>query len=222
MIIALDGPSASGKGVIGQRIADRLNFAHLDTGLLFRAIAQQALIRSIGPENKEEIIDIAKDIHEYSLQNPDLRTEEVGKMASRLSVIAELRDILNQYQRQFGMNPPNNKMGAILDGRDIGTVIFPDADCKIFITAQVETRALRRHNQLLLSGQKSIFSDVLRDLTERDARDMQRVIAPLLPASDALQIDTTDLSIEHALEKIFSFIAHKRKHLINESVLEAL
>lgn len=222
MIIALDGPTASGKGIIGSRIAERLGFAYLDTGLLFRAIAHQVVIQQIDPADHSTIIQIAKKIGDYSLSDAQLRTEEVGNMASLLAGISEVRDILTQYERDFGNNPPYPYKGAVLDGRDIGTIIFPEADCKIFITAHVETRALRRHNQLIQSEQKSIYSEVLRDLKARDERDMQRVVAPLMPAPDALYIDTTDLSIDLALEKIFSFITRKREFLFHDEMREAV
>ncbi|MDP1974572.1 MAG: (d)CMP kinase [Alphaproteobacteria bacterium] len=222
MIIALDGPSASGKGIIGSRIAERLCFAYLDTGLLFRAIAYQVICQQVNPEDRSAIIQIAKKIANYSLGDPQLRTEEVGNIASLLACIPEVRDILVQYERDFGNNPPSPYKGAVLDGRDIGTIIFPEADCKIFVTAHVETRALRRHNQLIQSEQKSIYSEILRDLKARDERDMQRIVAPLMPASDALYIDTTDLSIDLALEKIFSFITRKREYLIHDEMREAV
>lgn len=222
MIIALDGPTASGKGIIGSRIAERLGFAYLDTGLLFRAIAYQVIVQHVDFADRPAIIQIAQKIETYALEKPQLRTEEVGNVASLIASIPEVRDIMVQYERDFGNNPPYPYKGAVLDGRDIGTIIFPDADCKIFITAHVETRALRRHNQLIQGAQKSIYSEILRDLKARDERDMQRRVAPLMPAPDALYIDTTDLSIELALEKIFSFITRKREFLLHDEMREAV
>lgn len=207
MIIALDGPSASGKGIIGKRLAEELGLAYLDTGLLFRAVAYIAVQQDIAVEDASKLAEIAKTLQPADLELLELRSEEVGQMASVISQIPELREAIKGYERDFGRIPPCGKKGAVLDGRDIGTVIFPEADFKIFVTADLETRALRRHNQLLELGQKSIYDEVLSEMRVRDMRDQNRKVAPLVPADDALVVDTTNLTIEKALEKIHSSMA---------------
>lgn len=207
MIIALDGPSASGKGVIGQRLAEELNLAYLDTGLLFRAVAYKAMQEKVATDDAGAMAEIASELTSEDLDTPALRSEEVGQCASVVSQLPELREAITKYERHFGKNPPEDKEGTILDGRDIGTVIFPEADFKVFVTADVETRALRRHNQLIELGQESIYDEVLSEMRVRDTRDQSRTVAPLVPADDALVVDTTNLTIEKALEKIHSSLA---------------
>lgn len=207
MIIALDGPSGAGKGTIGERLAEELNLAYLDTGLLFRAVAYQAIEKIIPCDDEEALAEIAGALTESDLQAPELRSEEIGQMASIISQLPSLREAIMKYERQFGKYPPEGKEGAVLDGRDIGTIIFPEADFKVFVTADVETRALRRHNQLLELGQQSIYDEVLSEMRVRDMRDQSRPVAPLVPADDALVVDTTNLTIEKALEKIHSSLA---------------
>jgi cytidylate kinase len=208
VIIALDGPSAAGKGAIGQIIAKKLDYAYLDTGLLFRAVAHKSVKASVPLDAPARLADLAATISPYDLENPELRSEQIGQIASLISTFPDVRQAITAYEHEFGNHPPEGKKGALLDGRDIGTIIFPEAKIKIFITADTETRARRRHNQLLEMGQKSIYDVVLSDMRARDQRDQTRNVAPLVPAEDAFIVDTTNLTIEEAVEKILSYIAH--------------
>jgi CMP/dCMP kinase len=210
MIIAIDGPSASGKGVIGRQLAEHFELAYLDTGLLFRAIGHDLITRNVDISDEKEALKSANKLLDYDYENQELRTEKVGRHASIVSTYAEVRDAVLSFERNYGKSPPKNKKGAVLDGRDIGTVVFPDAYCKIFVTADLETRAKRRYEQLIESELKCIYEDVLQDLRDRDARDQNRKIAPLLPAKDAHIVDTTLLTVEEAIERIVNLIKVKQ------------
>lgn len=193
MIIAIDGPAGAGKGTLGKRLAADLGFAHLDTGLLYRAVGAKLLAAGIIEPTDAEATAAARTLTPADLENPQsLRSETVGNAASKVAAIQGVRDALFAFQREFATKPPGGAAGAILDGRDIGTVICPDADLKLYLTASIEARARRRFQELQAAGDKRIYAEILKDVEERDRRDSARATAPLRPATDAVVIDTTD------------------------------
>ena len=212
-IIAIDGPAASGKGTLAKRLAERFDLALLDTGLLYRAVGYQVL-RSNGelsaPETAEKI---ARALDLDRLDNPRLkealRSDAVGRAASQVAALPEVRAALLDLQRAFAHHPPGQKRGAILDGRDIGTIVCPDADVKLYVTASPEVRAERRYKELLTGGVAAIYARVLEDLRERDARDSARAAAPLKPAPDAYLLDTSALDADQAFERAVAYILTK-------------
>lgn len=187
VIIAVDGPAASGKGTISRAIAARFGFSHLDTGLLYRAVARRAI-------DGEDPVAAARTLKAGDLERSDLRSVEVSRMASRVAADECVRAALVVFQREFA----HSDGGAVLDGRDIGTVICPDADCKIFVVASDEVRAKRRYLELVEKDPSTEFETVLYDLRDRDARDSRRAVAPLRPAPDAVLLDTSHLTVEEA------------------------
>lgn len=203
-IIAIDGPSASGKGTLSRGLAKALNFAHMDTGALYRLVAYTVLERGGEPADKEEAIEAAEFCRDYFspnlLDNPDLRLDDVGQAASKVAVVPEVRQALFDLQKGFSIKPGVGFEGAILDGRDIGTVVCPDAGVKLFVTASDEVRAERRMKELHSKGIDVTKATVLEDLRARDARDSGRKAAPLRPAEDAVVIDSSDLDAGEMLE----------------------
>jgi CMP/dCMP kinase len=198
IIIAVDGPSASGKGTIARGLARHFGFAHLDTGLLYRAVGRIAFEQDPSMTQKLIAIQAAQNLTADTLNNPLLRNDESSMLASKVATIPEVREALLDYQRNFAIFPPGS--GAVLDGRDIGTVICPLAPVKLFVTASAEIRAKRRHSELeTLLKQKIDFAIVLSDIQSRDARDMNRKTAPLKPAPDSVLLDTTTMSIDDAI-----------------------
>ena len=197
--IAIDGPAAAGKGTISKAVAAHYGFAHLDTGLLYRAVGKQVLTGIAA-------IEAAQQLRAEDLQADDLRTPEVAQAASKVAVIPEVRAALVDFQRVFA----RRSGGAVLDGRDIGTVICPDAEAKLFVTASAEIRADRRFRELVANGLRVDFETVLDDVRQRDARDMGRKDAPLRPADDAIQIDTSELSIDEAIARAIREIDARR------------
>jgi len=194
MIIAVDGPAASGKGTLGRRLAAHYGLRHLDTGLIYRAVAKALLDAGHALEDVELAVNAAKSLDPGRFDEIELKRHSVGEAASVISAIPQLRAALLAFQHEFGRTPP----GAVLDGRDIGTVVFPDAEVKIFLTASAETRAHRRAAELERAGEAMAFADVLADIRRRDARDTKRATAPLKPAPDAHLLDTTHLDIDAA------------------------
>lgn len=186
--IAIDGPAAAGKGTISKAVAAHFGFAHLDTGLLYRAVGKRLL-------DGEEAVSAARDLRAEDLETEGLRTPEVAQAASRVAVEPEVRRALVDFQRAFAAR----RGGAVLDGRDIGTVICPDAAVKLFVTASAEVRAQRRFRELGEGGHVTDYETVLADVKARDARDAGRATAPLRPAPDAVMIDTSDMSIDEAV-----------------------
>lgn len=197
--IAIDGPAAAGKGTLSKAVAAHFGFAHLDTGLLYRAVGAKTLL---GVEPIEAALALVAE----DLNDTDLRTPEVAQAASRVAVIAEVRGALVDFQRAFAQRSG----GAVLDGRDIGTVICPEAQIKLFVTASAEVRAERRFLELNAKGDSSTRGQVLADVQARDARDMGRVEAPLKPAEDAVHIDTSELSIEAAVAQAIAVIERSK------------
>lgn len=207
MIIAIDGPAASGKGTLARNLAKKLNFAYLDTGALYRTVAKISLEENIAPLDAAR--KLQKIVTPELLADPAIRTDEVGQAAAAVADDKDVRKALYDLQRNFAKNPPKPFQGSILDGRDIGTVICPDADAKLFIIADPATRAERRTKELLSRGLSTTYEAVLADMRERDARDESRKAAPLRPAEDAIVLDTTHLSESEVLEKALEIIREK-------------
>lgn len=206
-LIAVDGPAASGKGTVSRRLAEHLNFAYLDTGLLYRATAAVVVSKGFDPHNEALCAQIAGHLDPDDMARDDLRTEATGRTASIVAAHPAVRATLLDYQRDFASSPPHGKDGAILDGRDIGTVVCPDAPAKLFITASPETRAERRFRQEVLENPDLKLATVLSDIRARDARDMDRATAPLVKAEDAVLIDTTNLGIDAAVDASFASVS---------------
>ncbi len=205
MIIAIDGPAASGKGTLGKRIAEHFGLAHLDTGLLYRAVARDVRARGGALEDPDAATTAARGLDPATLDDPGLRAPGLGEAASIVAGIASVRAALLQLQRDFARRPP----GAVLDGRDIGTVVCPDADIKIFVTASPEVRARRRHLERRARGEPATYEDVLEDIRRRDQRDASRNAAPMQQAPDAFLLDTTILDIEAAFNTAVGVILGK-------------
>jgi CMP/dCMP kinase len=194
MIIAIDGPAASGKGTLGKRLAGHCGLRHLDTGLIYRAVAKALLDAGHRLDDVARAVAAARALDPAQFEDAALKSHAVGEAASIVSAIPQVRATLLAFQRDFGRAPP----GAVLDGRDIGTVIFPDADVKIFVTATPEVRARRRAVEFERAGNKVNEADVLADIRRRDERDSNRTAAPLKAAPDAHLLDTTHLDIDAA------------------------
>ncbi|MDJ0946974.1 MAG: (d)CMP kinase [Kiloniellales bacterium] len=207
MIIAVDGPSAAGKGTLARALAARLGFAHLDSGMIYRAVAAAIDLAEDDPGFAAAARRAAEALTPADLARPGLRDERISHLASRVAAIPEVRTALLAFQRNFAENPPAGAPGAVLDGRDIGTVVCPEADLKLFVTASTEERARRRHKELRERGEESIYARVLQDLQTRDARDSQRAVAPLRAAEDAIVLDTTELDSEAALAAAMDIVA---------------
>jgi cytidylate kinase len=205
--VAIDGPAASGKGTLARRLADRFGFVHLDTGALYRATAFLVLDQAGNPADPATAERAARRVDAQQLADPRLRGEAVAAAASIVAAIPTVRHALLELQRGFAEHPPAPAKGAVLDGRDIGSVVCPAADVKLFITASAEERARRRVAELRQAGAAAIFEDVLQDLKERDARDAQRRAAPLTAAPDATVIDTTTLDADAVFERVCNLIA---------------
>ena len=208
-VIAVDGPAASGKGTLARRLASRYGFAHLDTGRLYRAVALRCLRGGIDGADETRAAAEAALLAAADLADPALRAEQTSQMASRVAALPLVRRALIDYQRRFATTPPGDAPGAVIDGRDIGTVICPRADVKLFVTATVEERARRRHKELLEQDGGTIYAAVLRDLTERDARDSTRAISPLVRADDAFLLDTTSMDAETAFAAALAYAESK-------------
>jgi len=204
MIIAIDGPAAAGKGTLARRIAEVLSLPYLDTGLLYRAVGRRVLDAEQNPADPIVATEAARALTESDLSRHDLRGPEADKAASQVASIPGVRAALLAYQRHYG-----DKNGAVLDGRDIGTIVFPHADIKLFVTASLDARAERRHAELLRRGESISFAAVKADLKSRDEADRNRKAAPLIPAADATQFDTTHMDAETALAQALELIQLK-------------
>ncbi|OGB24056.1 MAG: cytidylate kinase [Burkholderiales bacterium RIFCSPLOWO2_02_FULL_57_36] len=215
-VIAIDGPTASGKGTVAQRVAKTLGFHYLDSGALYRLVALSALRRNTPLSDEDALADLAGklpctfDGEKILLAEEDvsnaLRAEEVGNAASRIAALPTVRQALSELQLRFRKLP-----GLVADGRDMGTVIFPQADLKVFLTASVAARAQRRYKQLIEKGFSANMHDLLKDLAERDARDVNRAVAPLKPAEDAYLLDTSDMTADQAVEQVLQWYAALKK-----------
>lgn len=208
MIIAIDGPAASGKGTLAKRLADHMGFHCLDTGLLYRAVARDVARLGFRLEDAWAAVAAARSLHPRELEDASLRGTAAGDAASIVARLPEVRAALLAYQRDFARRPP----GAVLDGRDIGTVVCPGADVKIFVTATPEVRARRRFSEFEARGMGVAYETVLADILARDARDSGRANAPMIVAADALLLDTSNLSIEAAFDAAVGLIKRKISH----------
>lgn len=197
-VIAIDGPAASGKGTLARRLAQHYGLAFLDTGSLYRAVGVSVIAVGGDPADERAALAAARALDMSRIDERAIRTREAGEAASLVAVMAPVRAAILQFQRDFAARPPGGQRGAVLDGRDIGTVVCPDADVKIFVTASPEVRAHRRWLELKNSGADVSEAQVLEDTRERDRRDAERATSPMRPAPDAHLLDTTDLSIEAA------------------------
>ncbi|MEJ2228270.1 MAG: (d)CMP kinase [Alphaproteobacteria bacterium] len=195
MIIAIDGPAASGKGTLAKRIAAHYGYAYLDTGVLYRAVGRDVLKAGRSLEDVSAAAEAARSLDISTFDDPELRSTTISDAASKVAVIPAVREALMQMQKNF----PQGKSGAVIEGRDIGTAIFPDADAKLYITASLEERARRRFAELAAAGENITYEAIYADLEARDLRDQSRVVSPLRIAEDADLLDTTKLDIEAAL-----------------------
>ena len=196
MIIAIDGPAASGKGTLARLLAKHYGLKHLDTGSLYRAVALAILNAGGDPADQACALKMARQLDFNKFSDDELRDAGVGEAASVVAAMPEVRAIMLKRQRAFAAEPP----GAVLDGRDIGTIVCPDADVKLFVTALAGVRAGRRFEEAVLRGQDGSYEEVLRDIERRDERDTNRAVAPLKPAADAHLLDTSELDIETAFQ----------------------
>lgn len=209
LTVAIDGPAASGKGTLARRISTYCGYPYLDTGSLYRMVGLKLLEAGKDPHDTQAAIEASQSINAQDYATPLLRQEAVGKAASIVSAIPEVRQALLDYQRHFSQQAE----GAVLDGRDIGTIVCPDADVKFFITASIEARARRRHAELQGEGIQVVYESVLHDLQERDARDSQRAVAALVPAEDAIHIDTSDLNAQEVFNEVLRIIEEKNAEI---------
>ena len=198
MIIAVDGPAASGKGTLARRLAAHFGYAYLDTGKIYRAVGYRVLKAGGDPEDPDAALAAARALQPDDLENPELTSDRAAVAASKVAAMESVRAVLLGFQQGFAGDPPDGAPGAVLDGRDIGTVVCPEAPSKLFVTADVQERAKRRHKELLDKGEPSIYSRVLQALKDRDARDSNRSASPLVAAPDAIVIDTTTMDPDEA------------------------
>ncbi len=205
MIIAIDGPAASGKGTLARRLAVHFGLAHLDSGLLYRAVARAVMDAGVAVTDPNAASAAARELDPAAFDDSQLRGRDMGEAASVVAVVPEVRTALLDLQRRFAARPG----GAVIDGRDIGTVVCPRADIKLFVTASAEARADRRHRELLGRGEAPSYPAILDDIRRRDARDSNRAVAPLMVAPDAVVIDTSHLSIDAVFAAALAIVAAK-------------
>lgn len=210
-IIAIDGPSASGKGTLARRLATVFDYAYLDTGLLYRAVARELIRQGGDASNEQQAAAIAAGLDAGSLVNdPSLRTEAVSQLTSQIAALPAVRAALLKFQQDYCAKPPGGKKGAVLDGRDIGTAIAPDAPVKLYVTASAEARAQRRFAELQSRGEAADYAAVLADLQQRDQRDATRAIVPAKPAADAIILDTTTMDAEEAFQEALRIVRERQ------------
>ena len=214
LTIAIDGPAASGKGTLARRLAARFDLAYLDTGAIYRAVARDVLAAGQAPQDAAAAERIAERLDPASLADPRLRDEDVARASSVVAAHPGVRRALLEFQRNFAAAPPGGKRGAVLDGRDIGTVVCPDAPLKLYITADIEARADRRFKELSAKGEAQDPAAVLADLQARDARDSGRSTAPLKAADDAVAIDTSALDADAVFANVAELVEARLRELL--------
>ncbi|MDR0423752.1 MAG: (d)CMP kinase [Rickettsiales bacterium] len=202
LVIAVDGPGAAGKGTLCTLLSKHFNIPHLNTGGLYRGTTYKALQNNVSLDDVDSLVSIAKNLTMHDINNPEIFNEEIGIKTSSVAKIQEVRDALLQYQRDFADQPD----GAILDGRDIGTTICPDANYKFFIVASAEERAKRRYKETIEKGLSADYEDIFQKILERDKKDAEREASPFRKASDAIEIDTTTRTINEVFEYVLSCI----------------
>ena len=202
MIIAIDGPAASGKGTLGKRLAHHYGYRHLDTGVIYRAVAKALLDQGFELTDEARAVTVAMELDPEKFGHPELKTQRIGDAASVVSALPRVREALVSFQRQFAADPP----GAVLDGRDIGTIICPDADVKIFVVADPQVRAHRRTLEARARGEEADEAAVLADILRRDERDRNRAAAPLKAAADAHILDNSNLDIEAGVRAAIAIV----------------
>jgi cytidylate kinase len=211
-VIAVDGPAASGKGTLAKALAKKLGFAYLDTGAVYRTVAMLTLQAGGDPSKLEDVRPaletIKKNLSPAMLTDPGLRTAEVADAAAIVAQMPEVRETVREFQNSFAKNPPGGEPGSVLDGRDIGTVVCPDADIKFYVTADAEERARRRFNEWK-DKPGVTFEAVLKEINDRDSHDMHRTISPLKPADDAHVLDTTHMNAAQALDAALKIVEGK-------------
>ena len=211
-LITVDGPAGAGKGTLARRLAAHFGFAHLDTGKLYRAVGLGTLAAGGDPAEPGDAIAAARALDPASiarggLENPELAGDTAASAASKVAAIPEVREVLLSFQRDFAQTPPDDSKGAVLDGRDIGTVICPQAEIKLFVTASDEVRAARRFAEISQKNETATLALVLEDLRQRDQRDRDRATAPMIQAQDSILLDTSDLDASQALAKAIAIVA---------------
>jgi cytidylate kinase len=212
MIIAIDGPAAAGKGTLARRLAQHFRLAHLDTGTLYRAVGFKLLRNQENPADKEAASRAASGLSPQDLTGEALRSDEVANAASIVAAQPQVRAALLDFQRNFAKNPPGDVKGAVLDGRDIGTVICPEPEViKIYVFASLDKRAQRRVRELQARGDSPIYARVLQDMKDRDIRDASRGVAALKAAPDAFKLDTSNLDADQAFAKALDFIKSRKR-----------
>ena len=209
IVIAVDGTAASGKGTLAKKLAQHFRFAHLDSGSLYRLVALAVADAGGDPSREQDAAAAARSIETAKRDDDRIRSAEVGRAASIVSAFPEVRKSLLQFQREFAARPPNRAKGAVIDGRDIGTVICPDATAKLFVDARPEVRAHRRWLELKGRGEDADEAQLLAEILERDRRDRERAVSPLKPAPDALLLDTTHLDIDAAFAAALALVQPK-------------
>lgn len=218
MIITIDGPAAAGKGTLSQKLAQKYKLAYFDTGMIYRAVGLDLILQNIDPEDDEQALKTAQNMTFSKMmelsKHADFRSNIGGQAASKVASKTPVRQVLLKMQQDFALNPQfadgQKAEGVVYDGRDTGTVVCPNADIKIFITASPEVRAMRRHKEFLEKGMDSDYEEVLAQTKERDLRDSSRASAPLKPADDAIIIDTSDLAIDDVFNKVCAIIDDKK------------